>query len=177
MFFAAKTRNLKSEALRDYISQCEEQMSDLEENSTKGRKLRAAELYKKIIENIDAKIGWRPLHIQNILNQLEQVLFEDEDEFYAKWKNFLKQYLALKAKKWKLDTQHHHHNSVHDDTLVCKICEKRFKFDRIVLHSKDCLEREKEKETLATNHKKLLRLSEHVFEKKQELTVRTTIKK
>lgn len=88
----------------------------------------------------------------------------------------MKKYLTLKAKKWKLDT-HHHEGATNVESLVCKICEKRFRLDKIVLHSRDCLEREKEKESRVTNHKKLMKLSEVVFEKKQELVVRATIKR
>ena len=175
-YFTAKTRVLKPEALSNYIAMSGERLKGTEEDYLERKKITAAILYKKIIDSIDSKFGQRPMFIQNILRQLERDLFEDEHEFYIKWRSVFKQYLGLKAKKWKLDMNANGANS-HEESLVCKICEKKFSVDKIVLHSKDCVDRAKEKEKLVDNHKKMLKLSEIAFEKKQELTVRATIKR
>lgn len=172
----AKTRNIKSDALKEYIARNNEYEKEAKLAPIKVQKNNKAKLYKKIAHHIDLNIGWRPFYIQRILNYLESDLFEDEIDFYNKWGSFLKQYLALKAKKWKLN-DNDDQSKAKEEMMVCQICEKRFQVSKIVEHSKDCLEREKEKEHLASNHKKMLKLSEQAYDKKQELTVRSTIKK
>lgn len=142
----------------------------------RNNKIRLADLYRKMIRQNERKAGGlRVIFLHEIFNHLEDYMFEDEDEFVAKWKGYFKQYLGLKAKRWKLNDNKP--TDAHQDSLVCKICEKKFKIEKLPIHSKDCLDHAKEIENFNNNQKQILKLSETAVDMRQDITVKASIKR
>lgn len=164
------------DSLKEYVSLNSKLSAEQDVDPTTKSKLQLAECYMKIIKRVNKNFaGVRPIVWKETLNQIKDYLFEDEDEFIVKWKSYFKQYLSLKAKRWKLNEEKP--ASANQDTLICKICEKMFKAEKLPAHSKDCLDHAKELENFNKNQKDIIKLSESAVDLKQEITIKASIKR
>lgn len=167
-----KTRNVNDENLKEYSESNLRSTND----PIKLTKSKLADVYRKILKHIAKKMnGLKLLFFQEVLSNLEDYMFEDEDEYTAKWRGYFKQYLGLKAKRWKLNENKQ--NSNNQESLICNICEKKFIADKLSAHSKTCLEHAKELENFNTIQKQIIKLSEAAVELKQDITVKASIKR
>lgn len=140
-------------------------------------KKKIASFYNSMVSHFEVEMhGSKPIFLLQILNNFEDYIFEDEEEFTSKWRGYYKQYLGLKAKRWKLNDSRPA-NTHQDHIIVCKICERKFKIDQLTSHSKDCLELSKEVENFSNHQKQIIKLAESASELKQEITVKCSLKR
>lgn len=175
-FIVEKTRNVTAQGLLEYINMSLKASSDENPNPIKDYKAKLANFYRKLLLQNEKNYGGLLLICwKELFNACEDYMFEDEEEFLAKWKGYFRQYLALKAKRWRLNENIP--SNAHQDSLVCKICAKRFKFEKLPIHSKDCLDHAKEIENFNNNQKQIIKLSEAAVDLRQEITVKASIKR
>lgn len=171
-----KTRNINENFLKEYSETNMKAVNEGNRDPIRVTKAQISELYRKILKHINTKTdGLKLMFWQRILNQLSDYMFEDEYEYTAKWRGYFKQYLGFKAKTWKLNENKTAAST--QDSLICKICEKKFKGDKLAAHSKNCLEHAKELENFNSNHKQIIKLSEAAVDLKQDITVKASIKR
>lgn len=111
------------------------------------------------------------IHFYRIQDQIENTLYDENEESYKKWKQEFSKYLKLKAKSWQLKGESK------PEIIVCRICEKKFKENVFKEHSAECFELSEWKNDLKKKISEISKACETAFEKKQELDVNARLEK
>ena len=109
------------------------------------------------------------IYYYRLQEQIENLLNDDNEESYKKWKQELNKYLKRKAEHWRLKGQ------TKFEIIVCRICEKKFKEDIFKEHSSECYELSAWKKDLKKKNDEITKACETAFDKKQELSVNTVL--
>ena len=106
------------------------------------------------------------VHFLWLQKQLDDSLYDQNEELYRKWRKSFNKYLKLKTKDWIMKSEANY---------VCRICEKKFKEGVFKEHSKECLELSEWKKQLKKKTEEIDKACDTAFERKQELRVTETI--
>lgn len=105
------------------------------------------------------------MHFCWLQKQVENALYDENEELYQKWRLAFNKYLKLKVKSWTLLSE------TKNEIFVCRICVKKFKETIFKEHSAECFELFEWKKELKKKNEEVVKACEIAFEKKQELSV------
>lgn len=153
----------------------------MNDGSQSDRQIRAlksdiALLYKRLLKQTKSEAkGLRSIFWQDIRSHLEDFMFEDEDDFTAKWREYFKKYLNLKAKTWRKNQSNLFDRT--QEVAVCQTCNKIFKAEALSGHAGLCLEHSQATENFSKNREQILKLLENASALKQDLSLKASIQK
>lgn len=144
-----------------------------QEGEVEAQRMRLIRRLVNVIQSCINDPPARPFLIHKIISFLRLQFVVENEEAFQEWRTIFKSFLALKAKKWTLDST----IRKKDETIICKICERKIPADKIKDHSTKCLRLQKSREELRLLHLDVLPLSEMIFKTKNDLTIKSILKK